>query len=186
MFKLDKLFCFLTLTKFWKGLCIIDCITFWEKNYPMFSFRFEFRQKYSTIHALIPLADKRRHETYKDYDACGIFMHLQKAFDVVDHHIVLWKSVLNSVDLVPSWMSWVSCHRPIVPAWVRNFFSWVFCGSKISSRGYFVGPKFFLVGISWSEIFFREYFVGLHFFRGFFVCTRFFLVCISRAQDFFL
>ena len=46
-------------------------------------------------------------------------------------------------------------------SWVPNFFSWVFLGSNILSRGYFLGPnffslvfhgsKFFLVGISWIQ-----------------------------------
>ena len=53
------------------------------------------------------------------------------------------KSVLNSVGLVPSWVSWVSCHRAIVPLWVRKVF-----------RGYLVGSEYFPVGISWVSIFF--------------------------------
>ena len=35
----------------------------------------------------------------------------------------------------------------------RNVFSWVFRGFKIFSRGYLVGPTFFLVGISWVQNF---------------------------------
>ena len=38
-------------------------------------------------------------------------------------------------------------------SWVSNFFLWVFCGSPIFSREYFVGPQFFNVGISWDQIF---------------------------------
>ena len=44
--------------------------------------------------------------------------------------------------------------------WVQNFFSWIFCGSKIFSRGYFVGPKFFLGGITWIQLYSRGYIVG--------------------------
>ena len=33
-------------------------------------------------------------------------------------------------------------------SWVPNFFTWVFRGSEIVFRGYFVGPNFFLVAIS--------------------------------------
>ena len=39
-----------------------------------------------------------------------------------------------------------SCYRAFVCiSWVWNLFLWVFRGSKIFSRGYFVGLKFFLV-----------------------------------------
>ena len=54
---------------------------------------------------------------------------------------------------VPLWVSWVSCHRALVPMWVLKFFLWVFRGSKIFSRGYFVGLKIFLVGIPWVQNF---------------------------------
>ena len=37
-------------------------------------------------------------------------------------------------------------------SWVQNFFSWVFRGFKISSGGYFVSLKFFLMGILWVQI----------------------------------
>ena len=70
-------------------------------------------------------------------------------------------SVLNYVGLVPLF------HRTVVSLCLR--------GSKIFSRGYFVGPKFFLLDVSWvqdffswvirvSKIFSRRYFVGPNFF----------------------
>ena len=53
------------------------------------------------------------------------------------------RAIVGLVGLVPS------CHRTFVGiSWVPNFFSWVFRGSQIFSRGYFVGPRLFLVGIS--------------------------------------
>ena len=72
------------------------------------------------------------------------------------------KIVPKFMGRVSSWVSWVQCHRAIVP-------SWVFREPKIFARGYFVGPKNFLLGISWVPIFLRGYFVG----------PRFFLVGIS-------
>ena len=41
--------------------------------------------------------------------------------------------MIISMDLVPGWISWVSCHRVIV----------TYCA--------FVGPKFCLMGISWVQ-----------------------------------
>ena len=77
-------------------------------------------------------------------------------------------SVLKFVGHVPSWVSWVWCHRAIVP-------SWVFHGLKIFSRGYFVGSKYFLVGISWVPNFFSRVFRGSKVLsRGHFVQPKFF------------
>ena len=57
----------------------------------IYSLRFGFRQKYSTTPALIHLTDKIRHEIDKGNYACEIFADFQKAFDKVDHHILLRK-----------------------------------------------------------------------------------------------
>ena len=48
------------------------------------------------------------------------------------------------------WVQNVSCGI----FWVQIFFSWIFCGFGIFPRGCFLGPKFFMVSISWGEIFF--------------------------------
>ena len=64
---------------------------FLEKEEIIFSLQFGFRQKYSTTHALIHLTDKIRHEIDKGNYVCGIFVDFQKAFDTVDHHILLKK-----------------------------------------------------------------------------------------------
>ena len=88
--------------------------------------------------------------------------------------------------LIPSWVSWVSCHRAIVPSWIQNIFSWAFRGSEKFSHGYFVGMKLFLENIpwvqklfswvfNWSKIFYRVYFVGARsFFSGIFLGSKIF------------
>ena len=66
------------------------------------------------------------------------------------------------------WMLWIQCHRTIVPSWVFREF-------KIFSRGYFMGPKFFLVGIFWVQIFFLWVFRGFkNFSRGYFLGSKIF------------
>ena len=77
--------------------------------------------------------------------------------------------VLNSVGLIPSW---VSCHRAIVPSWVRKFFSWLYLGSNIFSRGYFLVLNFF----SWV---FR---VSKIFSCGYFVCPKFLWLSINFSK----
>ena len=43
------------------------------------------------IHALISLVDFKKKYLDNDYFVCGIFIHLQKTFDTVNHDIVLAK-----------------------------------------------------------------------------------------------
>ena len=82
----------------------------------------------------------------------------------------------------------VSSYQPafVGMSWLRNFFLWVFCRSTMFSRGYFVGPIFFLASIFWLKKFLswvvRE---SKSFSRGYFVGTIFFLVGISWVQFFY-
>ena len=57
----------------------------------MFSLQFCFRQKCSTTYGLIHLIDKIRHDIDKGNYAYGIFVDFQKAFETVDHDILLKK-----------------------------------------------------------------------------------------------
>ena len=65
---------------------------FLELNSVIYDFRFGFRQKYSTSYALIHLTDKIREQLDRGNFACGIIVDLQKAFDTVDHDILMQKS----------------------------------------------------------------------------------------------
>ena len=63
---------------------------FFSKNniYPL---QFGFRQQYSTFHALISLTEDIRKNLDNGNLGCGIFVDLQKAFDTVEHDILLAK-----------------------------------------------------------------------------------------------
>ena len=53
------------------------------------------------------------------------------------------------------------CHHAFIGiSWVQNILLWVFCGFKIFSCGYFLSPKFYLLGILWVQDFSCWYFVG--------------------------
>ena len=56
--------------------------------YPL---QFGFRQNYSTSHALIHLTETIKEALDQGKYGCGIFVNLQKAFDTVDHNILLGK-----------------------------------------------------------------------------------------------
>ena len=64
---------------------------FFSDNNLIYSLQFGFRQKYSTIHALISLTESIGKNLDEGNIGCGIFVDLQKAFDTVEHDILLSK-----------------------------------------------------------------------------------------------
>ena len=60
-------------------------------NNLIYSLQFGFRPKYSTTHALINLTESIRESLDEGSFGCGIFVDLQKAFDTVNHKILLHK-----------------------------------------------------------------------------------------------
>ena len=57
----------------------------------IYNLQFGFRPGYSTGHALLSLTEEICNALDKNMFACGIFVDLQKAFDTVDHSILLQK-----------------------------------------------------------------------------------------------
>ena len=64
---------------------------FLDINNLIYSLQFGFRQKYSTTHTLINLTESIRQTLDEGSFGCDIFVDLQKAFDTVDHKILLHK-----------------------------------------------------------------------------------------------
>ena len=64
---------------------------FFSDNNLIYSLQFGFRQKYSTVHALISLTENIRKNLDEGNIGCGIFVDLQKAFDTAEHDILLSK-----------------------------------------------------------------------------------------------
>ena len=58
-------------------------------NNSIYPLQFGFRQKYSTTHTLISLPEDTRRNLDEGNIGCGIFIDLQKAFDTVEHDILL-------------------------------------------------------------------------------------------------
>ena len=60
-------------------------------NNILYDLRFDFRQNFSATHALINLTENLRQALDEGQIGCGIFLVLQKAFDTVEHEILLSK-----------------------------------------------------------------------------------------------
>ena len=65
--------------------------TILNKNNVIYNLQFGFRQQHSTSHALINITENTRKALDDGNIACGIFVVSQKAFDTVDHQILLAK-----------------------------------------------------------------------------------------------
>ena len=65
--------------------------TFLNKNNVIYNLQFGFRQQYSTSHTLININENIRKALYYGNIGCGVFIDLQKAFDTVQHQILLVK-----------------------------------------------------------------------------------------------
>ena len=68
-------------------------VTFLEKNHVIFQGQFGFRSNHSTTHAILLIADKIQKAREKKMYSCGIFFDLSKAFDTVNHTILLKKNL---------------------------------------------------------------------------------------------
>ena len=75
-------------------------------NSVIYNFQFGFRQKYSTSLALILLTEKIREHIDSRNFACGIFVDLQKAFDTLDHDILIQNLNRNGIrGVANNWFS---------------------------------------------------------------------------------
>ena len=64
---------------------------FLKSSEVLYKFQFGFRKQFSTNHALISIVEKIRNSLDKNMFVCGVFIDLEKAFDTVNHDILLSK-----------------------------------------------------------------------------------------------
>ena len=64
---------------------------FFDKNNLMYSSQYGFRKSHSTEHAILDIVETILSNMDKRYFSCGVFIDLKKAFDTVNHQILLDK-----------------------------------------------------------------------------------------------
>ena len=65
--------------------------TFLSNNNIVYNLEYGFRQQYRTSHTLINITENIRKDLDGGKIGCGVFVNLQKAFDTVDHQMLLAK-----------------------------------------------------------------------------------------------
>ena len=84
---------------------------FLESNKCIYELQFGFRSKHSTGHALTDLTEAIRKAMDESSFAVGVFIDLQKAFDTVDHEVLLSK--LNHYGIRGIANNWFRSYLPI-------------------------------------------------------------------------
>ena len=123
-------------------------ISYLEKFSILHNKQFGFRSKQSTTHALLLLTDKIQRSINNGTYSCGIFLDLCKAFDTVDHRIILDKLEYNGIRGVANdWFaSYLSNRRQFVSLFGTNSdYQTVTCRVP---QGSVLGPLLFLLYIN--------------------------------------
>ena len=81
-----------TIEKILENLMYRRLYIFLNNNNIIYNLQFGFRQQYSTSHALINITENIKKALDDGNIGSGVFVDLQKAFDTVDHEILLAKS----------------------------------------------------------------------------------------------
>ena len=72
-------------------LIYVRTLEFFNKSKIFSNFQFGFREKHTTSHALLHFIDKISQAIDKEMHTIGIFLDYSKAFDTIDHEILLGK-----------------------------------------------------------------------------------------------
>ena len=80
-----------SFSKILEKIIYIRTVCFLKNHNIFFNLQFGFREKHNTIHALLSFIEKVAHSIDKSSHMIGIFLDFSKAFDTINHDILLYK-----------------------------------------------------------------------------------------------
>ncbi len=114
----------------------------------IYKLQFGFRKKYSTEHALLSIVEEIRRNLDDGKFSCGVFVDLEKAFDTVNHQILL--SILDHYGIRDNSLKWVQSYLTNRKQFVslsgaKSKYMNISCGVP---QGSILGPLLFILYIN--------------------------------------
>lgn len=135
-------------SKFFEKIMYNHIIEFLNENNILSKYQFGFRQKHSTNHALITIVEKIARALDNKQQVIGVYLDFRKAFDTVDHQILLSK--LQKYGIRGKTLEWFQSYLHNRTQYVEynNSHSTVKHISMGVPQGSILGPLLFLIYVN--------------------------------------